>query len=175
MSTKFVSGVNFQNSVQKRSQLGDCHSQNYCYLSFRDVNFFGARLLPSELRPCQATCSQTNLEELKDRKEHDLNKKTFLEKFSFKISQQKAPADLFFKLSHLNFKIKLFSELVLTYFLSRRYVLKPIFILSRKHFPTLQIRLAFEKNIVFPRDSESASSVKLHLELQQGSLKALQM
>ena len=41
-------------------------------LSFQDVSFFGALLLPSEARPCQATCSQTNLEEPKHKTEDDL-------------------------------------------------------------------------------------------------------
>ena len=37
----------------------------YFYLKFRDVTFFKAHLLPSEVRPCKATCSLTNPEQPK--------------------------------------------------------------------------------------------------------------
>ena len=95
-STKILLELLFSKALSPESISTRKFPRNYFYLNFRDGNFFGALLLPSEVRSCQATCSHTNLDAPKHKREHDLNKKSFSETFGFKTSQQdNIPAEIF--------------------------------------------------------------------------------
>ena len=88
-------------------------TQNYVYLNFRDVNFCGALLLPSKVRPCQDTCTQTNLEDPK----HDLIQQIPLRRNSVsKYLNLKLRPNYFLK-HVISFSRKMLSELILTSFM----------------------------------------------------------
>ena len=78
-STNNLSAINFQNAVLYISTRKFPWTFN---CNFRDVNLFGALLLPSEVRPCQASCPQTNLEDPKAQtKTRSQQKMSFSEKW----------------------------------------------------------------------------------------------
>ena len=85
------------------TQLGN-FPEVFC-INFRDVNVFGALLLPLEVRPCQATLYQTNLEEPKHNNKDDLNKLNLFRDIRVQTISTKNPAELLFKISHRNFNI----------------------------------------------------------------------